>query len=546
MKHTTARLLLFCVCSVPPSFAQSTAPHLSAQEWRDDLHYLAQEMPKQHKSLFHTMTQAQFEQAVQTLDADIPRLNDDEIVVRLAQLGAMVQDGHSGLELLDLPGDIHIPVVFAQYPDGIYVRAAAPEYAEAVGGKVVMVGSFTLEEAMKRIETIAPMDPDNTGHRIAWAARLYLNYPMVLHGLGLTASNQTADFVIEKQGSRKAVTMRATVPIGQWYLPNPPSGWVDARPASVTAPVWIGRANDSYWFTALPEHRAVYFQFNVVMNADGETLEQFAARLASAINQDNVDRLIIDLRHNTGGNNTLLRPLLVTLISSKLNHRGGIYCIIGRRTFSAAQNFVNRLESYTNVIFVGEPTGENVNLYGDPSHIQLPHSHLGMAVSHLWWQDKDPRDSRVATFPELSSVMSFQDYVAGQDPVLQLALTTPTPATLEEILMAALGGGVEGVLARYNTWVNDPVHHYAQNPEMQVNTLGYKLMAANRIPDAITIFQVNARAHPDSWNAWDSLGEGYANAHDKENALGAYRKSVELNPKNVGGQEVIERLEKMH
>ena len=546
MKHTTARLLLFCFCSVLPSFAQSTAPHLSAQEWRDDLHYLAQEMPKQHKSLFHTMTKAQFEQAVQTLDADMPRLNDDEIVVRLAQLGAMVQDGHSGLELLDLPGAIHIPVVFAQYPDGIYVRAAAPEYAEAVGGKVVMVGSFTLEEAMKRIETIAPMDPDNTGHRIAWAARLYLNYPMVLHGLGLTASNQTADFVIEKQGHRKAVTMRATVPIGQWYLPNPPSGWVDARPASVTAPLWIGRASDFYWFTALPEHRAVYFQFNVVMNADGETLEQFAARLASAINQDNVDRLIIDLRHNTGGNNTLLRPLLVTLISSKLNHRGGIYCIIGRRTFSAAQNFVNRLESYTNVIFVGEPTGENVNLYGDPSHIQLPHSHLGMAVSHLWWQDKDPRDGRVATFPELSSVMSFQDYVADQDPVLQLALTTPTPATLEEILMAALGGGVQGVLTRYNAWVNDPLHQYAQNPEMQVNTLGYKLMAANRIPDAITIFQVNARAHFDSWNAWDSLGEGYANAHDKENALGAYRKSVELNPKNVGGQEMIERLEKMH
>lgn len=410
------------------------------------------------------MTQAQFEQVVQALDADIPRLNDDEIVVRLAQIGAMVKDGHSGLELLDVSGDVHIPILFAQYSDGVYVRAAAPEYAEAVGGKVVMVGATTIEEAMKRIDTIAPMDPGNPGYQVAWAARLYLNYPMLLHGLGLSTSNQTADFTIEKQGQRKTYTMRSSIPLGQWFLFNPASDWVDGRPSSVPIPLSIGRANELYWFTALPEHRAIYFQFNGVMNADGETLEQFARRLALAINQDGVDRLIIDARHNPGGNNTLLRPLLVTLISSKLNYRGGMYCIIGPRTFSAAQNFVDRLESYTNVIFVGEPTGENVNMYGDPNHIELPNSHLGMAVSHLWWQDKDPRDTRVATAPELASVMTFQDYVAGRDPALQLALTTPTPTTLQDLLTQALPGGVNGILARYNAWISDPVHRYAPGP----------------------------------------------------------------------------------
>jgi hypothetical protein len=34
-----------------------------------------------------------------------------------------------------------------QYSDGVYVRAAAPEYAEVVGGKVVMVGAFTIDDA---------------------------------------------------------------------------------------------------------------------------------------------------------------------------------------------------------------------------------------------------------------------------------------------------------------------------------------------------------------------------------------------------------------
>ena len=546
MKAMPGCLLLLCLGAVLPCVGQSMAPHLSAQEWRDDLSYLAQEMPKQHKSLFHTMTQAQFDEAVQSLKTDIPRLNDDEIVVRLAQIGAMVQDGHSGLELMDLPGNGYIPVVFAEYPDGIYVRSAAPEYADAVGGRVVMVGSTPVEEAMKRVDSIAPMDPNNTGQHTAWAARLYLNCPMLLHGLGLITSNASADFVMERRGQRKTLTMRASAPQGQWYLFNPPSDWVDARSASIPAPLWIQHANEPYWYTSLPEHRAVYFQFNAVMNGSEETLEQFASRLSAAINQPDVDRLVIDLRHNPGGNNTLLRPLLVALIASKLNHRGGVYCLIGPTTFSAAQNFVNRLESYTDVIFVGEPTGENVNLYGDPKHIELPHSHLKMSVAHLWWQDKDPRDTRAATFPELASSVSLQDYVAGRDPALQLALTTSTPTKLSDVLTSSLEGGVDGVLAQYNAWTGDPVHLYVQNPEAEVNTLGYKLMNAKRIPDAIIIFQVNAHAHPDSWNAWDSLGEGYANAQDRQNALQAYRKSVALNPKNTGGQAMIERLEKMH
>src|SRR5262249_47616283 len=149
-------------------------------------------------------------------------------------------------------------------------------YAQAVGGKVVMVGASTIDEAMKRIDTIASMDPGNPGHQTVKAVRLYLNYPMLLHGLGLSASSQAADYVIEKQGQHKTYTMRASAPSGQWYLFNPPADWIDARPPSVPAQLSVQRANDPYWFTVLPEHHAVYFQFNSVGNAGGETLEQFA------------------------------------------------------------------------------------------------------------------------------------------------------------------------------------------------------------------------------------------------------------------------------
>ena len=36
--------------------------------------------------------------------------------------------------------------------------------------------------------------------------------------------------------------------------------------------------------------------------------------------------------------------------------------------------------------------------------------------------------------------------------------------------------------------------------------------------------------HPESANAWDSLGEGYALAGDKQNAIANFKKSLSLNP----------------
>jgi hypothetical protein len=520
---------------------------LSPQEWREDLHFLAAQMRAKHKSLFHTMTEAEFNQAVEKLDADIPQLNEDQIFVRFLQIMAMVQDGHSGFDTrpFPLPADLkdYIPVRFVRHADGIYVRAAAPEYADAVGGKVVKVGSYGWQEAMQRVDSTESHDAGNNGEQLAWSAKTLLNWPRLLHGLGLSDSRDSADFVIEKNGQTRTFRMKASVSIGEWYLNSVPAGWVNARPPSVPVPLSRQHEDKFYWFTYLPEHHTVYFQFNLVINGEGETLADFAGRLATALEQPDVQRLVIDLRNNTGGDNTLLRPLLVALIRSKVNRSGGMFAIVGPTTFSAAQNFVNRLENTTEVIYAGEPTAENVNFYGDPAGIALPHSHLQAAVSQLWWQDKDPRDKRTATFPEIAIEPTFRDYVGGADPALQYALTAPKPETIQEALEGSLPGGLEAVLARYKAYVNEPEHKFLSDPEPRVNTLGYRLLSAKRIPEAIVIFEANARTHPNSSNAYDSLGEAYVSARDKQRALDAYRKSLELNRENTNAKQMIERIE---
>jgi CubicO group peptidase (beta-lactamase class C family) len=79
--------------------------------------------------------------------------------------------------------------------------------------------------------------------------------------------------------------------------------------------------------------------------------------------------------------------------------------------------------------------------------------------------------------------------------------------------------------------------------ESTVNSAGYNLMGSKRFADAILLLQKNVDLHPDSWNAYDSLGEAYMKNGDKEQAVKNYRKSVELKPTNENGIAALKKLQ---
>ena len=67
-------------------------------------------------------------------------------------------------------------------------------------------------------------------------------------------------------------------------------------------------------------------------------------------------------------------------------------------------------------------------------------------------------------------------------------------------------------------------------PEFAVNLLGYARLQAGNTKDAVELFKLNTEAFPASANAEDSLSDGYLAAGQKDLALAAEEKCVELLP----------------
>lgn len=78
--------------------------------------------------------------------------------------------------------------------------------------------------------------------------------------------------------------------------------------------------------------------------------------------------------------------------------------------------------------------------------------------------------------------------------------------------------------------------------ESRLNNMGYMLMRQKKLTEAIEIFKLNVEFYPNEWNVYDSLGEAYMNNGDKELAIANYKKSLELNPGNEGGAQMLKKL----
>ena len=128
------------------------------------------------------------------------------------------------------------------------------------------------------------------------------------------------------------------------------------------------------------------------------------------------------MRLNPGGDNHTYVDLLRALRSKRVNKKGRLVVLIGRSTFSAAQNFITELERKTRAVFVGETSGGSPNLYGDVQPVDLPSAGLRVDIAAIYWQKSFAGDPRVAIEPKVPVALSSKAFFAGKDPVLAAAL----------------------------------------------------------------------------------------------------------------------------
>jgi tetratricopeptide (TPR) repeat protein len=536
---------------------------LTAEQWLEDLEFTVSKLKTNHPDLYYKINETKFDSVVAESRDEIARSKSDtECYFAIKRIIAVIEDGHTGLlengifNLLDL----RFPFRVDEFTDGVYITIISKEYEMFLGSRVIAVNGKPIGNVLKTIEKVA--GNDNKFGRRYWALN-GISFARVLYGLKIIDNTDSIELdLITAEGKQTKLKLPSVIDdtnIEYGWSNRPDVGPTRdefTSPADILGaklPLHLKNQGDKikyYWFEHLKNKRAIYFQFNQVMNQadNNENFVQFSRRLWNYIDQnaEDVEKFIIDLRYNNGGNGLLILPFLNQIIKRDfINKKGSLYVIAGKRTHSAASIFMYELAVHTNAVFVGKPDACGADLFSDSRPAgNLPNSGFPLWIASLEFTCRFPVNNAEYFMPDFPAPFSSHDYFGGNDPAMDLILNGDTRSVAE--FAADEGADAASLYCQqlkekykdFDWWTElDP-----EILEGSINSEGYALMQKGDMESAFQVFTLNTMLFPDSFNVWDSLGEWCFNMKKFDLSLQYYKKSIELNPDNENGKQMIERI----
>lgn len=397
----------------------AAAQDLTRDHKRQDLDALWSAIRDTHPEPFRLHGAEEWTRRIGELGTRLDALDDGGFYLELARLVALLGDGHSIL----LPafdtdlGSKRWPLEFRRFEEGWFVIAGHPDHEVAVGRRVLAFGARPIAEVEAALGVLIAGD-NPQGARMLH--RFAIAYPGLHRALGHFGRESRTWLSVEgEDGVAREVVLPDPAPAPPRPNGPLPADWRSAAPPPAKAPLWLRQPERAYWFEALPAPGLFYLRWNRVEHEADEPFPRFCQRAFAAFEASRLPKLLVDLRGNRGGNNYLTQPLVHAVLKCSANRPGHLFVAIDGETFSAGQNAATRLERETWALFVGEPTGGRPNHCGDARQVQLPHSGAMLLLSTVRWQDSEPRDRRPWLAPDLPVALTFADWHAGRDRVLE-------------------------------------------------------------------------------------------------------------------------------
>lgn len=350
------------------------------------------------------------------LRAALEHLSDERVLTEFQRLATLARDGHTYvLPFAPRVVTTGLPLRFYAFADGWFVIDAAPELAHCIGAELRAIGPVPAAELETRLAPFVSRDND---HGVRWVGPSFLRLTGVLEAFGLERPSEGVPVTLRLQDGKEVVLELRPVPMS--VMDGIPKLIPSRLPGAPPVPLYLRDLARPHGLHVLED--ALYVQFNQVQDAPGATLAEFAATLGRALDEHRPARLVIDVRHNNGGDSTLLTPLLAQMRRFETERPdGALWILMGRNTFSAAQIFLARADRETKARFAGEPSSSSPNFVGEENAFVLPWSGAHTSISNRY-HETIPGDTRTFIPPDLALPLGSADYFANRDPLLERVL----------------------------------------------------------------------------------------------------------------------------
>lgn len=398
MKKYFSFLVVILFLIVNDCFSQ----HLTKKEVLEDLSYYRDTLPVKHKNLYNKISKAEFERKVSMVAAEADSLDYETFMIALFKLNVSIGDEHTRIEPRFTQ---FLPVKFEMFEDGIFVTGIDPQKSNYLLFKLMAINGHPIDEINRKFKEV--IKSDNKSYFEIYRQQ-FLNNPAFLKGLGILTSDRSAAFTLQNSNRENfEVTLNAV---------NKDSLKL-ALSSQYRTMLPYKEGDKAYWYECDTARKIIYFNFARCDEDDNRPFAPFSNELFSKIESAQPDKIIVDLRFNSGGNSGVLRPFLDSIQHSYLNKKGHLFVLIGKSTFSSALMNAIDFKRNTHAILVGQMTSGNINHYGEVRGFRLPNSKMVIGYSTRYWENW--KGKKGALMPDKAITYHSENFITDKDEALE-------------------------------------------------------------------------------------------------------------------------------
>lgn len=377
---------------------------LSKESLIKDIDDYANKIIRNHAHPFNYIKKEQFLDSIKVFKEKAPGMNIDELQVGYTRINALLLDPHTSL---DFPREKSIPIIVSLFDDGTFVTATSIKHVRHLGSRVIAMNDIPIDTVLKKMQClIGALNPSWVKHNLPG---LLFNVSM-LYGMHLIDNKDSVaiTFVSETDTTRQMVSTENEYSFElQSYKP--------------AAHMLRMGNSQNYWYQYLEDKKSLYIQYRSCHEITDKPFAKFQENVMAEIHKQKPERIIIDVRANSGGLVNVFNPLIKALARDSISRLAKSSVLISRKTFSAAIWNTFELKNQLQATLIGEETGGDLNHPGAVVNFTLKHSKLKVYYSKYDFY----LDARVkgGILPDITVPHTFANYKKGVDPDLEKALT---------------------------------------------------------------------------------------------------------------------------
>jgi len=360
--------------------------NISEREYLQDIDILKDNLIKYHPNPYNFLTKEKLENEFKALEQSIS-LRD--FALGIMKLLAKLKDGHTELcPSTEFLGIKNYPIKMKFFSDGYYLIKTSKEYERYLGKRVERINGKDMDEIEEIFSEIIPQE--NT-ESMKYYISSQLKEPVLCKYLGI---NDGGDLDITF-GNGEDISIKAV---------DFNNELIDVQKTQIE--------KGMYWSKRLEDMDTLYFQYNKCE----EDVEYPISKVIEEIEDSKLNKIIVDLRFNKGGNSEVLQPLIDYLKGRDMK----VIVFTGLDTYSSGIINLIELSKINGSITIGEIPHGSPTHYGEYMKLKLPNTNLELKISTKYFK-YDGYELGDVFKPIYEIKQSIDEYIEGKDVCMEVA-----------------------------------------------------------------------------------------------------------------------------